>query len=410
MSLGLKVIRENGNIRTKAANNDGVSGCVMYMPIASLPTPESGSTLTPFSEANPIIKIGSIDEAEALGITSDAMSGSDKNWWVRSLWYHLNEAFRINASLKLYVGLYAPPQSGGVYDFAEIKKVQSFALGEIRQVGVYAPQKELASGDITALQAIATFEEAHDMPLILVYSPKVSDITAIAVTGVAGGNKNVSVVVAQEADTTSYAYSLFNDSTNTTEKKPVGVLGMTIGMISKAKVSECIGWVEKFSCGISQAGFVDGKTLRELSSSQIDSLEEKRLLYLVTYTGYAGTFFNDSYNQDLATSDYNAIERVRTMDKAVRGVREYLLPYLGSNIDIDQATGKIGKDTIAVLTNEGNRYLEDMEKNKELNGYKVQIDADQDVLSSSELVIVIKQVPQGVMRKITLKMSFATAV
>jgi hypothetical protein len=66
MSIGLTVIRENGNIKTKAENNDGVSGLLMYMPITDLPVAESGSSINSFSSTNPIIKIGSIDEAEAL--------------------------------------------------------------------------------------------------------------------------------------------------------------------------------------------------------------------------------------------------------------------------------------------------------------------------------------------------------
>jgi hypothetical protein len=332
------------------------------------------------------------------------------NWYIRSLWYHLSEAFRVNPSIELYVGLYATPSASSVYDFAEIKKMQSFSGGEIRQIGVYAPEKEYIVSDITALQAIATVEESNDMPLSIIYSPKISDVSNIAIEGASSGNKNVSVVIAQEGDTTSYAYGLFADTTNTTTKKAVGVIGMTIAMISKANVNECIGWVQKFSTGISVAGFVDGKLYRDLSISQISNLESKRLLFLKTYTGYSGTFFNDSYNMDLQTSDYNAIERVRTMDKACRGVREYLLPYLAAPVEMDAETGKIGQDTIAMLTNEGNRYLEDMEKNKELSGYKVYIDPDQDVLGTSQLEIVIRQVPQGVMRKIVMRMSYTNKI
>lgn len=98
------------------------------------------------------------------------------------------------------------------------------------------------------------------------------------------------------------------------------------------------------------------------------------------------------------------------MDKAARGVREYLLPYVAGNITIDAQTGKIDATDIAVMRNEGQRYLEYMEKRGELSGYKVEIDSEQNILSTSELEIVIKQVPKGVMRKITVKMGYSESV
>ena len=51
-----------------------------------------------------------------------------------------------------------------------------------------------------------------------------------------------------------------------------------------------------------------------------------------------------------------------------------------------------------------------MEKAGELSGYKVEIDPEQDVLSTSTVEIVIKQVAVGVMRKIRVRIGYAKSV
>ena len=124
----------------------------------------------------------------------------------------------------------------------------------------------------------------------------------------------------------------------------------------------------------------------------------------------AGSYFNDSRTLGKPTGDYNTIEAVRTMDKAVRGIRTYLTPELGGNIYIDPETGKMQAHTVSHLETTANRALEDMERAGELSGYNVEIDPEQDVLSTSTVEIVIKQVPVGVMRKINVKIGFTKKV
>ena len=99
--------------------------------------------------------------------------------------------------------------------------------------------------------------------------------------------------------------------------------------MSKAKVHESIAWVESFPTNIAVAAFGDGKKLRDLDDEVIKTLDNSRYIFLRTYDGLAGCFFNDNHTLDIPTSDYAYINDVRTMDKAVRGVRTYLLPKLG---------------------------------------------------------------------------------
>ena len=110
---------------------------------------------------------------------------------------------------------------------------------------------------------------------------------------------------------------------------------------------------------------------------------------------------------DDAVSDYAYIENVRTMDKAVRGIRKALLPKLGGELYVNAETGQLASYEVEYLTELANKPLEDMQKAGELSGMLVEIDPDQDVLSTSELEFVIKQVGVGVLRRIRSKIGFA---
>jgi len=393
MSLNnIITLRQNGGVPATLPGEDHYSGLLAYLENTDLPVAETG--VTGFTVTNRIIQISTIEYAESLGIKSDSAK-----WILKALHYHLSEAFRINPAIMLWVGLFEKPTAN--YDFTEIKIMQNFAEGKIRQIGVYAPEELLAAGGLTALQGIAGGLEANDIPLSILYCPKIGAITGL-VSMAAIGQKNVSVLIGQSG--TDTAKELFDSGAG----KCVGTIGNALGMLSKMAVHESIAWVAKCPTGISTPAFADGTLLKTVDIGVVNTLNDKRFIFLRTFGGLQGSFYNDSHTMDELTSDYNAIERVRTMDKACRGIRTYLLPHLSSPLYVDPQSGKLNQGTVAFLTAVANRQLEAMEKAGELSGYVVEIDPDQNVLASSEVEFVIKQVPVGVMRKIKIKIGFTT--
>lgn len=190
----------------------------------------------------------------------------------------------------------------------------------------------------------------------------------------------------------------------------MSAIGVALGTLSKAAVHECIAWVKNFPSGISVPALGDGKLIRNIDKAELEKLDKARYLFLNTVVGVAGSYWNDSHTMDSATSDYAAIESVRTMDKAVRGIRTYLTPELGGNVYIDPDTGKLQSYTVSHLETTANIPLEEMEKAGELSGYKAEIDPEQDVLSTSTIEVVIKNVPVGVVRKFKVKIGFVKSL
>lgn len=387
----LEIIRQNGNVPKSLAGEDHVSGFIAYL--TSEETPEAFKT-------ERVQAVSTIETAEALGITADADS-----WTVRVLHYHLSEIFRVNPAISLYVGLFAKSDS---YTFAEIKTVQNFAGGRIRQMGVWCGDKVFTADDLTAIQGVSDALDLVNAPLSVLYAPKVESVKQLP-TDIAGANQcRVSVVISQAGSGTGT--ELYTHADNKATKSSVSSIGVMLGLLSAAAVHQSISWVKQFPTGITVPAFGDGTLLRNLYSALIEQLDAARYLFLVTHVGQAGSYVNDSHTMDSAISDYAMIESVRTMDKAVRGIRTYLIPELGGNVYIDPDTGKMQPYSVSHLETTANKALEDMEKAGELSGYKVEIDPEQDVLSTSTVEIVVKQVAVGVMRKIKVKIGFAKSV
>lgn len=394
MSTSLNIIRQNGNVPKSLPGEDHISGFMAYL--ASGSVPES-------FKAERVQALSTIEAAEAAGITADATS-----WGVRVLHYHLSEIYRLNPAIILYVGIFDKPTSGA-YTFAEVKTMQNYAGGKLRQLGVWCGDKALEQGDdLATLQGVADTLEANARELVILYAPKVASVSGLS-DKLAGGNKSrVSVVIGQAGS--GVAAELYSSKNNVTDKSSVSGLGVVLGLVSRAKVHQSIAWVKEFPTGVSVPAFGDGTKLNALDPAVVQKLDAGRYLFFVTWEGQAGSYMNDSHNMDSAISDYASIESVRTMDKAVRGIRSYLIPELGGNVYVDPESGKLASYTVKHLETVAGHALEDMERAGELSGYRVEIDPEQDVASTGTVEIVVKNVASPVMRHVKVKIGFAKSV
>lgn len=401
MSTSLNIDRQNGNVPKSLPGEDHITGLVIYMAAGDIPAG---------FKTERVQALSTIDAAEAAGIVdyTTAADGTQTAapWAVRVLHYHLSELYRINPAVSLYVGIFEKPQ-GDNMTFAEIKTVQNFADGRIRQIGVWCGDRVPSEDDLTAIQGQAATLEAQGAELSVVYAPKVANVKQISTSLAGGGKCRVSVVIGQAGSGTGA--ELYKDKANAA-KASVSGLGVVLGLISKAKVHQCIAWVKEFPTGISLPAFGDGTLLRDMDKALVEQLDTARYLFFVTQQGQSGSYMNDSHTMDSTISDYASIESVRTMDKGARGVRAYLIPELGGNVYVDADTGKLASYTVAHLETVAGHALEDMEKAGELSGYKAEIDPDQDVASSGTVDFVIKKVAVPVMRHVRIKIGFAKTV
>jgi hypothetical protein len=390
-----------------------------------------------------IKRIASLEDAEALGITESY----DING--QSAYYQIQQFFRMNPSGDLYVMVVDAASYADTVKKA--MDMQEKANGNIRQMAIicstaattFAQTK--AAVDIAQEQADLAYTDY--MPFEIILEGKGFD-TATETTSpsLVGANENVSVVVAMDVEKaseqkliqkdTNKAYTLASgeelvpaqnaaDTYNVKDaeglKKEGSVVlefvfkksytntaavGLALGALSKAKVSENIAWIEKFNLtgnGFAKPGFVGGNEIKSLG--ELRTLNEKRYIFTQTHTGLAGVYFNDSHTCTTGTSDFAYIENNRTVNKATRLLRTALLPKLASPVLVD-IDGKLPQSVSKSFEDLCRNALEGMVANQEVSAFDVYVDPKQNILATSELKVKAEITPIGTARKIMVDLGF----
>lgn len=381
----VKFIRENGGLGRRQEGTDFISGLIVY-----------GETAV---EKRLIL---SANELDKVGITAETNP---------VLHYHASEFFRVNEGAKLYVQ--SVEESDGNY--TEVKVLQNFAEGNIRQVAICDFKRALntLSNSVVKLNEIATELGALNIPLSILLSVKLQNSDMTSLPNLHDLNaERVSVVIGQDKAGRG-AYLAQNNAS-------ISCIGAVLGAVSKAKVSESIAWVEKqnlvstaypksFTNGEEKAreldviGFCDGSAIGDYTPQQLEAINEKGYIFLVKHTGIAGTYFNDSFTATSLESDFAYIENNRTIDKAIRGINKVLIKKVSGPAYIDPDTGFLEATGVAALEALCDDVLDQMQRDGEISGYEVYINPNQQVLRTSKLEVVVRIVPVGTLRKIEVK-------
>lgn len=370
-------VKGEGGLGRTSGGNDHVTGLVFYN--ATLPTG--------YTALDRVKNITSIDDAEAKGITLALFP---------EIHYHIDVFFKVNPSAKLWVGIFENATVS--HDFKEIVTMRDVSDGEILQY-IVVPNLEFVETQVTALNLkLATLED-EKAPAIGVICANItagSDLADLPDLRTAGVSNLVSVCIASQSG----------------DKVTYGAAGLIAGAIAKAQVHENIGWVAKFNMALGVEYDVpalhNAMLVKSLTAAQLASLDTKGYVYLKKYPGNSGTYFNDTFTAIVPTSDYAYLENNRVMAKAMRRVYFYLLPTFNSPLKVDASTGKLAPSTCSYFEVLGSKGLEELERAGELSGWKVSVDPNQNVLATSEVVIVMKQVPLGVTRTLKVKIGFTS--
>lgn len=318
--------------------------------------------------------------------------------------YHVSEYFRVQPKGNLYIGIYA---TADATTFASVTLMQNYALGALKQIGIYQKTTAFATSQCTTLQAILTTNYNNHKPLEAIYTAEISgtaNVTSLTDLRVLSA-PNVSVVVGQDGGATGLR--LFRAT-----GKSIGCVGTTLGAVALASVNEDIAWVGKFNMASTEfdvLNFSNGQVLTALSDGTIDNVDTYGYIFLKKHVNITGSYFDDSHTAVAITSDYAYIENNRTIHKAIRGLRTFLLPQLASPIVLN-SDGTIKEDVISYYETLCSRALDSMQRDFEISAYSVTIDPTQNVLSTSELVINVTIVPVAVGRQITVNVGFALSV
>ena len=345
-----------------------------------------------------------MSDVEAAGIVSDSAENQ-----IKVLHYHLERFFDVytekQAKAQIWVMIADVP--AGAYDYEEITTIVNFADGDIRNVAVYL-DVAFATTQVTAIKPIITALETAHKPISVLLAADFKDVADMSVNADlrALDTSKVSVTIGQ--DGAGIGAALFGSI-----GKSITNLGSMLGWASWKNVSWNLGWPEQFNTVLKSEfdtpALANGNLVKD-KLSQLDGLHDKGYNFLIKRIGLSGTYFQDANTCVSADSDYAYLENNQTIDKAIRGIYSALAPKISSPINIDAETGKIDILTISHFENLAGKPLDAMMSANEISGFEVFIDPDQDVLSTSKLIVTVTLVVNGVARNIDIPISFVKSV
>ncbi|MFH6956762.1 DUF2586 domain-containing protein [Flavobacterium aquidurense] len=341
---------------------------------------------------NKIERLASLEDAEALGITADYDINEQLPVNNQSAYYQIQQFFRMNPSGDLYIMVTTATSYEEIAGKA--MDMQEKANGNIRQMAIiYSGATTFAQTQAAVLKAQTEADLAYKdyMPFEIILEGKGFTVDAPSLEG--SDAENVSVVIAMDVE-------------KARTYKNTAAVGLALGAISKAKVSENIAWIEKFNLtgeGFAKAGFVGGEEIKTLGT--LSDLNEKRFIFARTHTGLPGVYFNDSATCTTGTSDFAYVENNRTINKATRLLRTALLPKLASPVLVD-IDGKLPQSVSKSFEGLCRSALEGMVANQEVSAFDVYVDPKQNILATSELKVKAEITPIGTARKIMVDLGF----
>lgn len=384
----------NTAINANAAFNGGYSSTLSTATITGKARKGLGifpNTGTPYSV---VITGGSIAGTLTQNVVTGIASKFDRYY------YHISRFFTRNPGGTLWVGIFPT----GTTNYAEVQTLQTAAAGSIRQGGVYRDDRTHSSnfsGDSTTLNAVCQTLDDNKMPLSVVLVQNmaaISDLSTLANLSLLS-NEWVSPCIGQ--DGAGQGFALYKAG-----GVSISNLGDMLGAISIAQVSECIGNpIPKFNISDGTENvipaFANGQLFSAISFNLQTQLDNYRWIYSGNYTGYTGTYFNDSYTQIANNSNYATIEDNRVQAKIERILYLAYLPFLKSNLLVNP-DGTLANTIVVSLESVGDNALSTMISAAELSGERVIINPSQNVKDTEKLVVTLYNQDNEIARKIEI--------
>lgn len=383
MFNGINVSRLPGGLDRRNPTKDGV--CLL---IAGGAVAAAGLAL------KNAVELLTIENAEAVGITS---SFDDVNSIL--VHHHIDEFFRVSPNGNLFVVL-----DDDTLTVAEIIAIVK-ANPTIKNIGFVRNAEKVTVPPLDMAVLVAGYQtmvndlrsENRNISNVLVEGGEFTLATLIAAYTDARtyDSGNVSVVISQDpiiralkADYETYA-----------------AIGAALGAISVRGVHENIGSVDieqKPSAYKGNANYQltdvarkrwlnavlqDGKEFSSLSQADITALNDKGYIFVGSYNGYDGFYFNDSHTCIEKASDYSRIENNRVWDKGADLARIALLPRVKSNLLKDPVTGFIREVEATELEVIAVNAINPMAAAGEISGHAIYIDPKQDISNDTPLKV-----------------------
>ncbi|WP_442265880.1 DUF2586 family protein [Tenacibaculum sp. ZS6-P6] len=382
----VKINVNNDGLGQVAQTEDGVSAMIL-----------TGTSVSGGAQVGESFQVFSLDEAEAAGITSTANPYAYK---------HVQQFYQeAGNGAELWLMLVADAVS--MEDMVSsdenyAKKLLDDAKGAVRLIAV----SRKSDGSATIANGVdADVDNAvvKAQALIESYADKYKEASVI----IDGKDFNGTVADLKDYSTSDQEFvSILLSNTDGSKNAAVGLL---LGRLAKDPVMRNPGRVKSGSLPAIEGFFTNEQAIEELENAW-DNIHNKGYIFLRSFVGRSGYFFNDAPTCTVASDDLNNITRVRTIYKARRVAYGVFVNEILDEIPLE-ANGKIAPALIKSW--EGlvdNAINLTMTQNGEISAVRTFIDPAQDVLATNEVRVSLDILPVGYAKYITVELGFTTSL
>jgi hypothetical protein len=379
----------NGQLGATLQTNDGITGIVMTG------VTESGG----YTAGTPIL-VTSLSDVTNAGITE-----ANNPFAIRQLREFYNQA---GNGAQLYLMLVPPTMT--VNKMADnlndsgVRKLLDYADGKIKVVGLLSDDVAIATagGTTTASNGLneSVYTAASNMDVtsaayFAAQRPFRAIIGGTGYTGVAADLNDVT------AGTSNNRTAILIGDTLSGKAACVGLL---LGVVSSIPVQRKVSRVRSGAL-TNTAAYVGTSTI-ESPGTNVAVIAEKGFITFTSYPNVSGYFFSGDPMCTAATDDYAMLARGRVIDKA------HILAYTTFVQEVDDEVpvntdGTLDAGFCKWLSQQiVNQVNNTMTANKEISSVSCFIDPAQNILSTSQLNVVLKIVPVGYATQIEISLGF----
>ena len=377
---------ENGALGRVAGSSDGIAGLIL-----------SGAAVADKLNLNQVYLISATRDLISKGVTEEN----------NPLVYKEVSAFYAQAKEGAELYLIVVPeamtftQMCAVDAGSPLKKLIDFAKGRIRLVGMnrIAPAEYVVDTATTGVDADVIGAAALAQAVASSYEAKINPFRVL-LPAFAWDGETENLFKPREGSTNRVGFVLAADKI--IGGKASVAIGQVLGRAALIPVNYSIARVR--SGAIAVVGFMSSGVKPEEVEGLHDLLNDAGYIFYRNFVGKNGYYLNDDCMSAPLSDDYSALSLGRVIDKAI------LYAY---SAYIDEIQDSIEVDDDGYLPQYLCTHFEDSIKNvvgvamqNEISSFSAYVDPKQNVLSSSQIDVVCRIVPKGILKELNVSLGF----
>lgn len=184
-------------------------------------------------------------------------------------------------------------------------------------------------------------------------------------------------------------------------------IGLLLGRLSQIAVDKEPGRVKDGSLNANDIYLNTTKVDLNESNGAVRSIETKGWITFTNYVNKSGYFFTNGWTATARTDDFDRLTRVRIIQKAERIVYDTYLNEILDDIELNPDTGQMSTNAAKFYQQIIQRAIDDsLTANDEISRLEVQIDPTQNVLSTGQVCVDLRIVPDAYANEFKINLGY----